>query len=273
MFKLAYPIGAPEITDSFMGFYGGDFGDNLSFISEAGYDAVELFLCSVESIPSDFKEMLSARGLKVACIGTTFPGKYEGLYLSAQDDGIRKAAVDRLKSFVTLASEIGCRRISIGKMRGSSSENPNAMNNLVSSVRELCSFAGDIGVEFMIEPQNRKQLDYINTVEEGYEFVRKVGMDNIFLHLDTFHMAITEKSPAESIRRYSEYVRFYHVAGPERMIPGSSDTTFIDMIREIASSGYDKDQYNYLSPEIKQVPDCRIACNSFIDFMRKAEVV
>ena len=265
MFKLAYPIGAPDIKDSFMGFYGGDFKENLGFISDAGYDAVELFLCSVDSIPSDFCQMLSACGLKVACIGTTFPGKYEGLYLSSKDDGIRKAAIDRLKSFVVFASEIGCKRISIGKMRGSSADNPDAMKNLVSSVRELCAFSKAKGVELMIEPQNKKQLDYINTVQEGYEFVRNVNVDNLFLHLDTFHMAITETSPAESIRKYAEYVRFYHIAGPERTIPDLSDSCYMDMIHAISADVY-------LSPEIKQVPDCRTICRSFIDFMRKAEV-
>lgn len=267
MIKLAYPIGAPDIVDPFMGFHG-DFADNLKFISETGYDAVELFLCSVESIPPDFREVLSSLNLEVACIGTTFPGKYEGLYLSSSDRIIRKAAVDRLKSFTVFAGEVGCPRISIGKMRGSSSDNPEAMDNLISSVQELCVFAKNLGVSFMIEPQNKKQLDYINTVGEGAEFLEKAGSSNLLLHLDTFHMELTEDNPSDSIRKYSDLVGFYHIAGPERRIPVMSDITFIDMLHEISVSTPDC----YLSPEIKQIPDSRTVCRKFNDFMKSLKM-
>ena len=46
----------------------------------------------------------------------------------------------------------------------------------------------------LIEPLNRYEIDYINTLQEANEFIEQIGCDNVKILADLFHMNIEEKS-------------------------------------------------------------------------------
>jgi hypothetical protein len=68
-------------------------------------------------------------------------------------------------------------------------------------LKPVADYAGQQGIELAIEPLNRFETDFINTVEQGLELIDRIGASNVGLLLDTFHMNIEEKTlPAPSER-------------------------------------------------------------------------
>ena len=62
-----------------------------------------------------------------------------------------------------------------------------------------------------LELFNRYETNLINTVKQGIAYIRDTGSDNIFLHIDTFHMNIEEADQAQAIRRAGDYIGYFHV--------------------------------------------------------------
>lgn len=102
----------------------------------------------------------------------------------------------------------------------------------VAGMREMATYAADKGVRLALEPLNRFETDMINVVSQGLDFVDQVGMPNVGLHLDTFHMHLEEKNSAQAIRHASDKVFHFHACENDRGVPGTGQVHW----REVASA-------------------------------------
>ena len=64
----------------------------------------------------------------------------------------------------------------------------------VEAMQDIAPVAAQYGINMGMEVLNRFENHILNTAEEGVAFVKEVGMDNIKVMLDTFHMNIEESS-------------------------------------------------------------------------------
>ena len=64
----------------------------------------------------------------------------------------------------------------------------------VSGIREMATYAKSKDVKLALETLNRFETDMLNIIAQGLEFIKQTGMDNVGLHLDTFHMHLEEKN-------------------------------------------------------------------------------
>ena len=62
----------------------------------------------------------------------------------------------------------------------------------VEGMQILAPIASQYGINLGMEVLNRFESHILNTSEEGVKFVTEVGMDNVKVMLDTFHMNIEE---------------------------------------------------------------------------------
>lgn len=69
----------------------------------------------------------------------------------------------------------------------------------VQNVREIAKVAQDCGIDFCLECLNRYEGYLLNTAAEGVAFCHEVGLPNVKLLLDTFHMNIEEDSFYDAI--------------------------------------------------------------------------
>ena len=60
---------------------------------------------------------------------------------------------------------------------------------------EIFAFLGSSRLE---EPLNRYENHLLNTARQGVDIIERIGADNIFMHLDTYHMNIEEKGAANT---------------------------------------------------------------------------
>jgi len=114
----------------------------------------------------------------------------------------------------------------------------------------VAAYAAERGVELVVEPINRYETNFLNTVAEALAFLDEVAAPNVGLLFDTFHANIEEPSLAASLRAASPRLRHVHVADSNRWAPGSGHLDFAAIIATLRALGYD----GWLSAEILPLP-------------------
>ncbi len=109
----------------------------------------------------------------------------------------------------------------------------------VAGIREMALCAADKGVRIALEPLNRFETDMINIVSQGLDFVDQVGMDNVGLHLDTFHMHLEERNSGDAIRKAHDKVFHFHACENDRGVPGAGQVHWDDVAMALKDIQYD----------------------------------
>ncbi len=112
---------------------------------------------------------------------------------------------------------------------------------MVKNLKPLAAYAAAKGVELCIEPLNRFETDFLNTVDQGLKLVKAVGAKNVKLHLDTFHMNIEEKNQPDAIRRTGKLLGHFHACGTDRGTPGGDSLQWKPIVAALKEVGYDGD--------------------------------
>jgi D-psicose/D-tagatose/L-ribulose 3-epimerase len=71
-----------------------------------------------------------------------------------------------------------------------------------------------------MEPLNRFETDFINTVDQALDMISDVGSPALKLHYDTFHMNIEEKFQPAAIEKAGKLLGHFHACGCDRGTPG-----------------------------------------------------
>lgn len=112
---------------------------------------------------------------------------------------------------------------------------------VVKNLRKVCEYAQKKGKKIAIEPLNRFETDFINTCDQAIQMVKDVESPALGIHLDTFHMNIEEKDPAEAIRRAGKNLYHFHACGSDRGTPGKDHTDWKSIASALKKIGYRQD--------------------------------
>lgn len=113
--------------------------------------------------------------------------------------------------------------------------------NSVEAIAETAEIARDAGVEIVLEVVNRFESNLLNTTAQGLKFLADTGRDDVFLHLDTFHMNIEEASPAAAIRLAKGKFTYFHFNENYRGYLGTGTIDFPAIFEALADIDYDRD--------------------------------
>lgn len=243
--------------------------ERLKTLANLGYEAVELALRSPDEINIDeIKEFTHSYDIEIAGIATGRAYLEEGLSFSNSKKEIREKAMRRMKDIIRLTSELNSTALLFGLMQGrldDKMELLQARRWIVECLQEGARFARQYGVEISIEPINRYELNYHNTIEEVKGLIDEIAEKNISLLLDSFHMNIEEASIYQSIISSKGYVGHVHLADDNKLAPGCGHLDFSEIIDALREIKYDK----YLSVEILPQPDPDTAAQCAITYLRK----
>ncbi len=236
-------------------------------IAGLGYDGVELAVRDPKLVNADHLEHLLARyALVVPAIGTGQAWGEEGLSFTDPDERIREAAIRRIQSHIPLAARLGA-LIIIGLIRGTlrpGVDHALAWAWLVGAVKACGAAARGQDVRVALEPISRKETALLNNVAQGMQLVEQVGLDNVGLLLDTYHMSVEEAEIGASIRACGRHVFHFHVADSNRQHPGSGRLDFKSILKTLGETGYD----GWISGEFLPLPTADVAAKNCISYLR-----
>lgn len=263
--KLSIAIAESNaLPSAFVVFRG--FEKYIPIAASLGYDGVELALKSAFEINADkLDKWLNEAGISVSCISTGQVFADTGLMFTDADKNKREKLVSIFKEMIDMASTYG-QLVNIGRVRGNLTENDNGESRIrfIDMVQELCSYASTKGVTMILEPVNRYELNFINSVQEGVELIKKINLPNMKLMPDVFHMNIEDVLIGEELAKYIDYIAYIHLADSNRLAPGRGHTNFDDVFRYLKTVNYS----GWLSVEILPKPEPFSAAKQAIDFLK-----
>ena len=247
-----------------------DFEKSIKKVADLGFDGAELAVRN----PKDLKveniiKIIKENDLEVPAIGTGQAYGEEGLSFSDPDEVIRKMAVERINDQIVFASNFNAQVI-IGLIRGNVEESvgrAEAEEWTIDCLRKCIEFAKEYNIGLTLEPVNRYESNFINTLNEGIEFINRVGVSNLGLLADTFHMNIEEVSIYDSIIQAKDYITHVHFADSNRWAPGCGHIDFRKVVETLKKIDYQ----GYVSAEILPLPDSDNCARLTIEHLNKIE--
>ncbi len=157
-----------------------------------GFDILELSIENPEMIDLDqVKTDLKANALETIVCGAFGPERN----LCSDKPGVVENAKTYIRWLIDAAEFLGSPVI-CGPMYSAVGKDhleeqvarTREWNRAVLVIREMAEYAKPRGIRLAMETLNRFETDMLNVVSQGLEFIHQTGMDNVGLHLDTFHM-------------------------------------------------------------------------------------
>jgi sugar phosphate isomerase/epimerase len=250
--KLAYVYGTEETVAPMLGFQG-EAQTIFPFLKENGYAAVEPFLRDPSLININaFETMVNRYGMEVACVGTGPVVSDDKLTFTNDKSDIRLAAVQRTKDIIDFASLFGS-PVNIGKLRGDVDESQpeQSWKWMKECFLDVCEHADKQGINILLEPQNKNNINTINTTKEALAFLEEMNISNLLLNLDVYHMSFEDESILAGFIAAKHKLLHIHFADSNRGAPGQGELDFVTIMQTLKSIQYD----HYISIEVSSEKD------------------
>ncbi|MCX6637466.1 MAG: sugar phosphate isomerase/epimerase, partial [Acidobacteria bacterium] len=179
-----------------------------------GFDAVEIIPFDPDNFPAA-KVKAAARDLGLAInTGYGMPAEYN---IISPDAAVRRRGIDFSKHLIDLSNQAGA-RVFGGMIYcgwGYLSGRPRTEQEwkwAVEGYQEIAGYAIEAAPELIlgIEPVNRFESHFINIAADAVRFIRDVGLANVRVHLDTFHMIREEDSIGRAVLETGRHLGYVH---------------------------------------------------------------
>ena len=201
-----------------------------------GMDFIEIALLDAPGVDAAHtRALLERSGLRAICS--------LGLPERAWPSRDPEAAVAHLTQAIDKTAEMGCEALSgvtyggIGERTGLPPTEAE-LDNVARALDAAARHAKARGILFGIEPVNRYETHLINTAAQGAAMIERIGLDNMFLHLDTYHMNIEEKGAANGILAGRAHLRYIHLSESDRGTPGWGTCDWDEIFATLAAIGF-----------------------------------
>lgn len=237
--------------------------------AQLGYDGVELALGGASDIHvPHVRSVLRESGMAVSAVSTGRVFAEQRVWLTNPDGAVRARAVEILKNLIDVAVAIGATLVNIGRVRGFVADGEareTAEARFFEAISECAGYAAPHDVTIVIEPVNRYEINYINSVSpDGIDVLSRLALPNVKLMPDVFHMNIEDASIAGSLVAAGHLVGYVHLADSNRWAPGQGHTDFEAIAGALATIGYD----DWVAVEILPYPIADQAAAQAIAYLR-----
>ena len=218
---------------------------NSNILASAGYSFVEenvrTFLVpdQPESVFEQKFVLLKESKLPVEACNIFLPGNLKCVgplplheeILKYAETAFRRARIAGVKIIVFGSG--GARGIA----QGFSAE--EAKQQFLSLCKQLAPVAMKHDITITLEPLNKRECNFINSLAEGAEIVQEVNHSNFRLLADIYHMIMENESPA-GIIKYGHLLSHTHIAEKNgRSAPGLNNEDFTPYFRALKEVSYE----------------------------------
>ena len=214
---------------------------------DADMEFVELLVPEAD----EMEPRAAGAALREAGLGVLLTARVNAMRDPASDDAdVRAAGISYLRHCIDVCAEIGAPLLGgplygaplvfAGRAPRPFAEEARAKRVawVAEGLAEVARHAKSAGVALAIEPLNRFETDFCNTVSQALELVRLVASPACGLMLDTFHMNMEEDDLPEAIRLAGAHLLHFQANENHRGFLGSGHLDFSPICRALAAIRY-----------------------------------
>ncbi len=235
-------------------------------------DFIEIALLNTAIVDAPHtRALLEKHGMRAVCS----LGLPQDKWASVNPEG----AIEHLKDAIDKTAEMGAEALSgvtyggIGERTGVP-PTQGEYDNIARALGAAAKHAKSRGILLGIEPVNRYETHLLNTGWQARDMIERIGADNMFIHLDTYHMNIEEKGAANGILDARDHLRYIHLSESDRGTPGEGTCDWDEIFAALAAIGFKgglaMESFINMMPEIAYgLAIWRPVANSFEEVMDK----
>ncbi len=219
----------------------GDIESICERCQSLGYEGIEIQLANPGQFDwKNIRKTTDAYGITVTALATGREFHQNKLYLLDENPAVRKAAIERLKEHVDMAAELGAMVI-IGSMRKdipdfSRYDYYEGLHN--EAVIAVADYAAGKGVTIILENILTFVSNFMNTMRQTADVVRRINRPNVRIHLDTYSMNMEENNIPAAIKYCMPELEYVHFADTARLYPGGGNIDFGQFMHSLLDVGY-----------------------------------
>ncbi|MFK4149251.1 sugar phosphate isomerase/epimerase family protein [Streptomyces sp. NPDC004065] len=205
-----------------------------------GYDFVELLMFDADTVDVALtRRLIQEYDLPVEATVCGAPDAD----LSSDDPEIVRRGEAAIARGIEVAGDIGATLVGgpnfSAVQRYHSPPSAAARERIVESYARLADRAASAGLRLGLEALNRYESNFVNTLAQAADIVRKVGSSSLFVHADLFHMNMEEPCLAAAVKDVGDVLGYVHVAESNRGALGTGNTDWPAFFTALAEIGYD----------------------------------
>ncbi|WP_289041931.1 sugar phosphate isomerase/epimerase [uncultured Aliiroseovarius sp.] len=200
------------------------------------FEFIEVALLNPKKVDtSHSRDLFAKAGISAVCS----LGMPEGAWPSRDPD----AGLVFLKTAIDAAADMGAEALSgviyggIGERTGQP-PTTGEYDNVARCLRAAAAHAKQRGILLGIEPVNRYETHLINTGWQAVDMIERIGAENMFIHLDTYHMNIEEKGAGNGILDARAHLKYIHLSESDRGVPGKGTCDWDEIHATLAAINF-----------------------------------
>lgn len=201
--------------------------------AQYGLDFIEIPLLDPASVDAiHTRKLLEKHAIRAVC-SLVLP---EAAWASVRPD----AAIGHLKAAIDKAALMGGEALT-GVTYGGTNERTGVppteveYDNLARALEAAGTHAKLNGLQLGVEAVNRYESHLVNSAAQAVALVERIGLDNVFVHLDTFHMNMEEKGVANGILNARAHLKYMHMSESDRGTPGYGNVPWDPIFASLAA--------------------------------------
>lgn len=214
----------------------------IELIKKIGFDGVEFPVPLIETKDIEkFVKLCHELGLETTAVATIDPSIANPC---SSDEKLREASIPLFEEWFDKTEGLGASLLSgpffqaLGTFTGKRRTEDEWKYSLDVCHRAF-QIAADRNIEIALEPLNRFEMYFVNTLSEAKRFVKELKLPNVGLLGDTMHSNIEELDTVQAYVNSMPYLKHVHVSESTRGTPGSGHAIPEDFFTRIGEKGYD----------------------------------
>lgn len=226
---------------------GGTLEEKFETAQAWGFDGIALRRSGEQDLVARLPELRRAHSTGVV-MPTAGDEVRHGV--GVPDPGGRNDTLKRLMSQLAVIAEIGATGLvtsaSLGLFsrqtdRVKPTRSPGKQRTvLIEALQKLGERAQSLGVELLLEPQNRYEEGVVTSLGEAAHLIEEAGSPAIRIAASTFHMNLEEADPAAALLAVAVHVGHVRASDSNGSEPGAGHLDWALFGSTLRAMGYDR---------------------------------
>jgi D-psicose/D-tagatose/L-ribulose 3-epimerase len=223
--------------------------------------------------------------LEMGCVITA--GVPKDFNIISDDKETQQSGIKHLKNCIDITVDMGAKIMGgvlyayDGGISNGAPRTSSQWERSVKNLKEVAKYAALKNITLCLEPINRYEGFFLNTIEDAILLIQEIDEPNIKINIDSYHMNIEEKDIYKIIVKADSLIGLVHVSENDRGIPGTGHFDWDGFIKGLIEIKYDgwicMEAFLEIIPEIPQytpiwrelAPNVDILAEEGINFLRK----